>query len=101
MPLDPEVFVFFKGLNAPAKDGILTAEVPSGLPAGAYRMCSINTSSNHQPVLVSVAQHGSLDDCVYVSLAVEGRRLPLAGKHTNPVSGCSSLSSPMVKAVPT
>jgi hypothetical protein len=39
----------------------------SGLPAGAYRMCSINSSTNHQPVLVNIAQHGSLDDCVYVS----------------------------------
>ena len=67
-PLDPEVFAFFKGLNEKAdQDGNLSAEVPSGLPAGFYRMCSINSSTNHQPVLVNVAQHGSLDDCVYVS----------------------------------
>ena len=30
-------------------------------------MCSINSSANHQPAIVAVAQHGSLDDCSYVS----------------------------------
>jgi hypothetical protein len=29
------------------------------------QMSSINSASNHQPVLVAVAQHGSLDDAVY------------------------------------
>lgn len=28
-------------------------------------MSSINSASNHQPVLIGVAQHGSLDDAVY------------------------------------
>jgi hypothetical protein len=67
-PTDPQVFAFFKGLNAPAEGGILTADVEEGLPAGDYRLCSINTSSNHQPVIVPVAQHGALDDCVYFTL---------------------------------
>jgi hypothetical protein len=66
---DPTIFAFFKGLNAAADKGVLTATVSSptsqGLPAGSYRLCSINTAANHQPVLVAVAQHGSLDDCVY------------------------------------
>jgi hypothetical protein len=66
-PTNPREFRFFKGLNAPAAGGALTADVTDGLPAGAYRLCSINSSSNHQPVIVPVAQHGSLDDCVYVS----------------------------------
>ena len=64
-PLDPTKFVFFKGLNAAADaNGILTAEVPGGLPAGSYRLASINSAANHQPVLVAVAQHGALDDMV-------------------------------------
>jgi hypothetical protein len=67
-PTDPQVFAFFKGLNAPAEGGILTADVEDGLPAGEYRLCSINSSSNHQPVIVPVAQHGALDDCVYFTL---------------------------------
>jgi hypothetical protein len=67
-PLDPTIFAFFKGLNDQAVGGKLTANVAAGLPAGAYRCCSINTAANHQPALVAVAQHGSLDDCVSVSI---------------------------------
>ncbi|KAJ7456468.1 hypothetical protein FB451DRAFT_1143079 [Mycena latifolia] len=64
-PLDPTKFFFFKGIDAAAVNGVLTVDVAKGVPAGAYRMCTINSSSNHQPVIVPVAQHGSLDDCVY------------------------------------
>jgi hypothetical protein len=70
---DPKKFAFFKGLNAPAAGGKLTADVTSGLPIGFYKLSSINSAANHQPVIVSVAQHGSLDDAVYV------RELPLRG----------------------
>jgi len=72
---DSTQFAFFKGLNLAAQGGVLTATVggatatTQGLPAGAYRMCSINTAANHQPVLVAVAQHGSLDDCSYFTAA--------------------------------
>ena len=63
-PTDPTKFVWFKGLNEPADaNGILSATV-AGLPAGAYRIASINTAANHQPALVAVAQHESLDDMV-------------------------------------
>lgn len=67
-PTDPTKFAFFKGLNAAAQGGVLTADVTDGLPAGTYRLSSINTAANHQPVLVAVAQHGALDDQVYVSV---------------------------------
>jgi hypothetical protein len=63
--LDPNTFAFFKGFNDPAKGGVLTAQVDKGLPAGVYRMGSINTAANHQPALVAVAQHGMIDDVVY------------------------------------
>ncbi|KAF6764170.1 hypothetical protein DFP72DRAFT_870991 [Ephemerocybe angulata] len=66
-PTDPKKFAYFKGLNAAAQGGKLTANIDKGLPAGAYRLCTINSSSNHQPVIAPVAQHGSLDDCIYVS----------------------------------
>lgn len=66
---NPTVFAFFKGLNSAAVGGILTASVDKGLPAGTYRLSSINTAANHQPVLVAVAQHGSLDDQVYFTVA--------------------------------
>jgi len=71
-PTDPTKFAFFKGLNAAAVGGVLTADVTSGLPAAAYRLCSINTAANHQPALVPIAQHGSLDDCVYFTATDSG-----------------------------
>jgi len=70
-PTNPKQFAFFKGLNDAAQGGVLSTSVTNGLPAGAYRMCSINTSSNHQPCLVPIAQHGGLDDCSYFE-AVDG-----------------------------
>ncbi|KAF4623213.1 hypothetical protein D9613_002000 [Agrocybe pediades] len=76
-PTDPQKFIFFKGLNAVAQNGVLTADVTSGVPPGAYRLCSINTSSNHQPAIVPVAQHGFLDDCIYFSATPDGA--PAAG----------------------
>ena len=69
-PTDPGKFAFFKGLNTAAVGGILTVAVPGGLPAGFYKLSSINTAANHQPVLVPIAQHGSLDDAVYVSTII-------------------------------
>ena len=67
-PTDPNTFAFFKGVNQQDTNGILTVDVDAGLPAGFYRMASINAAANHQPVVVAVAQHGSLDDITYVSV---------------------------------
>ncbi|KAJ7443110.1 hypothetical protein FB451DRAFT_1343817 [Mycena latifolia] len=58
-PNDPKGFVFFKGINDAGVNGILSTPVDKGLPAGFYRLCSINSAANHQPVIVPVAQHGS------------------------------------------
>lgn len=66
-PLNSKNYAFFKGLNDAAANGVLTASVDGGLAAGVYRLASINTAANHQPALVPIAQHGSLDDWVYVS----------------------------------
>jgi len=44
--------------------GGLTAAVAGGLPAGSYRLCTMTSSSNHQPVLMPVAQRGAQDDCI-------------------------------------
>jgi len=70
-PTDPKKFAFFKGLNAAAQGGKLTADVPDGLQPGFYKLSSINTAANHQPVIVPVAQHGSLDDAIYVSIYIK------------------------------
>jgi len=71
-PTNPKVFAFFKGLNAAAVNGLLTADVTAGLPAGFYKVSSINTAANHQPVLVPIAQHGSLDDVSYFTVSASG-----------------------------
>jgi len=67
-PTDPTKFAFFLGLNGKADaKGQLYANVTGGLPEGTYKMSTINTAMNHQPVLVAVAQHGTMDDQIYVS----------------------------------
>jgi hypothetical protein len=61
-------FAFFKGVNDKADgNGQVHVPVTAGLKEGVYRLSAINSAANHQPVLVSVAQHGSLDDAIYVS----------------------------------
>ena len=35
---NPQVFAFFKGLNAPATNGVLSTDVVGGLPAGVYKV---------------------------------------------------------------
>lgn len=66
-PTDPTRFTTFKGVNTVAVNGQLNATIDDGLPAGQYKLSTINTAANHQPVLVPIAQRGSLDDSVYVS----------------------------------
>jgi len=75
-PTDPTKFAFFKGLNSAAEGGILSTV--ASLPAGVYKITSINTAANHQPVAMPVAQHGSTDDCVYFTVTDNGSA-PAAG----------------------
>lgn len=61
---DPTKFAFFKGINdAGNGNGLLSATVTGGLPAGNYRVCTMTSAANHQPVLMPVAQRGTPDDC--------------------------------------
>ena len=72
-PLDATQFVFFKGINTPANgQGLLTADVEGGLPAGNYRLCTMASAANHQPVLMPVAQRGAQDDCVRFTVGGNG-----------------------------
>jgi len=60
-----ETFAFFKGINDDGNgNGQLQAVVSNGLPAGFYRVCTMNSASNHQPVIMPVAQRGAQDDCI-------------------------------------
>ncbi|KAJ7151554.1 hypothetical protein C8R46DRAFT_913724 [Mycena filopes] len=66
---DATKFVFFKGINDPADgQGNVQAAVTAGLPAGSYRMGTIMSSATHQPVIVAIAQHGLVDDVVYMTV---------------------------------
>ncbi|KAJ3096189.1 hypothetical protein HDU96_000843, partial [Phlyctochytrium bullatum] len=59
-PPDAKLFAFFKGLNAPAVDGVLsvtfTPDDKKPFPPGNYRICSITGTFGHQPVVMPVAQ---------------------------------------------
>jgi hypothetical protein len=75
---DPQKFFFFKGVNTPQDgQGNVQVDVTGGVSPGVYRMCTIVSSATHQPAIVPVAQHGSLDDCVYFTATVGGA--PAAG----------------------
>jgi hypothetical protein len=72
-PPDPTQFAFFKGINdAGNGKGTLSADVTGGLPAGNYRVCTMASASNHQPVLMPVAQRGSPDDCTKFTVTGNG-----------------------------
>lgn len=56
-PPDASKFAFFKGINDDGNGkGLVQATVTGGLPAGNYRVCTMAGSSNHQPVLMPIAQ---------------------------------------------
>jgi len=68
-PTDPpSLFAFFKGVSqaSPGADGLFEVDVPGGLPLGVYRLSSIVSAANHQPILTPVATRGAVDDTVYV-----------------------------------
>ncbi|KAK2629797.1 hypothetical protein QTJ16_000617 [Diplocarpon rosae] len=81
---DPVSFVFFKGVNdAGDGNGLLSATVTDGLPAGNYRVCSMTSSSNHQPVLMPVAQRGAQDDCQKFTVGAGSDNEETAAKATS------------------
>jgi hypothetical protein len=80
--LDATQFAFFKGINdAGNGQGLLTAVVTGGLPAGNYRVCTMASASNHQPVLMPVAQRGSPDDCTKFTVSGNGKTINIAANN--------------------
>ena len=69
-PINPKEFAFFTAVNSASVNGVLSEVVVGGLPVGFYKLSSINTAANNQPVLVPIVQRGALDDAVYVSRGV-------------------------------
>lgn len=81
-PLDPTQFAFFKGINdAGNGQGLLSATVVGGLPAGNYRVCTMASSTNHQPVIMPVAQRGTADDCTKFSVVGSGTKANAASNN--------------------
>ncbi|KAJ9354841.1 hypothetical protein DTO027B9_4557 [Paecilomyces variotii] len=101
-PPDPSTFAFFKGINDDGNGkGLLSATVTGGLPAGVYRVCTMISSSNHQPVLMPVAQRGAQDDCTKFEV-VSSSSSSSSGSNggntnnsnnSNPTNGSSSSST--------
>ncbi|KAK0103509.1 hypothetical protein ONS95_005530 [Cadophora gregata] len=87
-PLDPTQFVFFKGINnAGNGQGLLSATVTGGLLAGNYRVCTMSSASNHQPVLMPVAQRGTPDDCTKFTVVSAGNTGGSTGGNTGGNTG--------------
>jgi hypothetical protein len=68
-PPSAQVFDFFKGLNDPAVNGVLSVQVTAGLATkGQKRICTMSSSFAHTPVIMPVAQRGSQDDCIRITI---------------------------------
>jgi len=72
-PLDALKTAFFLGIDDDGDgQGNLQAAVTGGLAAGSYRVCTMASSSNHQPVLMPIAQRGAQDDCTKFTVGAGG-----------------------------
>ncbi|CAJ0764129.1 17170_t:CDS:2 [Entrophospora sp. SA101] len=63
---DARDVAFFKGLDQPDDNGILSVKA-KGLSPGDYRICTIVSSFSHQPVIMPIAKRGSQDDSAFVT----------------------------------
>jgi hypothetical protein len=100
---DATLFAFFKGLNSPGNGhGLLQANVVGGLPAGNYRVCTMASASNHQPVLMPVAQRGTSDDCTKFVVSGTGTTINAAANNgANGIAAAALASDAVVGATST
>ncbi|QSZ33435.1 hypothetical protein DSL72_005003 [Monilinia vaccinii-corymbosi] len=99
--LDPTQFAFFKGINdAGNGQGLLSAVVTGGLPAGNYRVCTMASSSNHQPVIMPVAQRGTADDCTKFVVTGSGTTANAASNDGSGGQAAAALAASAVAAGP-
>lgn len=89
-PPNPARFAFFKGIDdAGNGQGLLTIAVEDvedntvGLQPGFYRVCTMISASNHQPVLMPVAQRGAQDDCIRFEVVDGNGEAPEGGDENN------------------
>jgi hypothetical protein len=99
--LDATQFAFFKGINdAGNGKGLLTATVTGGLPAGNYRVCTMASASNHQPVLMPVAQRGTSDDCTKFVVSGSGTTINTAANDGSGGIAAAALAASAAAAGP-
>jgi hypothetical protein len=99
--LDPTQFAFFKGINDNGNgQGLLQATVTGGLPAGNYRVCTMASASNHQPVLMPVAQRGTPDDCTKFTVIGSGTTANVAANDGSKGIAAAALAASAVAAGP-
>lgn len=94
---DATQFAFFKGINnAGNGKGLLSANVTGGLPAGNYRVCTMASATNHQPVLMPVAQRGTSDDCTKFVVNGTGTTINAAANNGAKGQAAAALASDAV-----
>ncbi|TGO61193.1 hypothetical protein BCON_0029g00340 [Botryotinia convoluta] len=99
--LDPTQFAFFKGINdAGNGQGLLSATVNGGLPAGNYRVCTMASSTNHQPAIMPVAQRGTADDCTKFTVIGSGTTANAASNNGSGGQAAAALAASAVAAGP-
>jgi hypothetical protein len=99
--LDATQFAFFKGINdAGNGKGLLSATVTGGLPAGNYRVCTMASASNHQPVIMPVAQRGTADDCTKFTVIGTGTTANAASNNGSGGQAAAALAASAVAAGP-
>jgi hypothetical protein len=99
--LDATQFAFFKGINdAGNGKGLLSATVTGGLPAGNYRVCTIASASNHQSVLMPVAQRGTADDCTKFVVTGNGKTANAASNNGSGGVAAAAAAAAAVSAGP-
>ncbi|EIN06846.1 hypothetical protein PUNSTDRAFT_127435 [Punctularia strigosozonata HHB-11173 SS5] len=93
-PTDPRLFAFWRTLSAQRSGDELSGDVTNGLPAGFYRLSSVIIASNYQPVLVSIEQHGAINDAIYFTVSDTANTTTSSAPPTHTSTSSSSPSRP-------
>ncbi|KAK3322085.1 hypothetical protein B0H66DRAFT_574469 [Apodospora peruviana] len=100
-PPDPTLFSFFKGINDNGNgQGTLNTTVTGGLAAGNYRLCTLTSAANHQPVIMPVAQRGAQDDCVRFTVSGGGNVVNDAANNGKKGQAAAELAASAVQLGP-
>ncbi|PLW48209.1 hypothetical protein PCASD_03318 [Puccinia coronata f. sp. avenae] len=88
-----EQVTFFKGISDKIVNGKVSTTVTGGLPAGLYRIATITSAMNHQPVALPIAKRGSVDDAIYVRVGSAGGSGSSTSTTTNSIKSLDDASN--------